>query len=140
MSDYPTFSNYIGGQPGVGTGPEQTVINPATGETIWTYLADEPAAVEAALDAAHAAFPEWSGATPGDRSGALLKLGAELEAIADELAATETAQAGKPIRLSTEFDVPGSIDNVLFFAGAARRLDGHASGEYSGDHTLLDPA
>ncbi len=135
MSDYPTFSNYIGGQPGVGTGPEQTVINPATGETIWTYLADEPAAVEAALDAAHAAFPEWSGATPGDRSGALLKLGAELEAIADELAATETAQAGKPIRLSTEFDVPGSIDNVLFFAGAARRLDGHASGEYSGDHT-----
>jgi betaine-aldehyde dehydrogenase len=55
--------------------------------------------------------------------------------MAEELAQAETAQAGKPIRLSREFDVPGSIDNVAFFAGAARRLDGHASGEYSADHT-----
>ncbi|WP_348231234.1 aldehyde dehydrogenase family protein, partial [Salmonella enterica] len=78
---------------------------------------------------------EWSRATPAERSGALVALAAHLETLAEELAPAETAQSGKPIRLSREFDVPGSIDNVAFFAGAARHLDGHASGEYSADHT-----
>jgi betaine-aldehyde dehydrogenase len=65
----------------------------------------------------------------------LLALARELEANAEELAQAETAQTGKPIRLSREFDVPGSIDNVAFFAGSARRLDGAAAAEYSGTHT-----
>ena len=70
-----------------------------------------------------------------ERSAALLRLAGVLTDRADELARTETSQTGKPIRLSTGFDVPGSIDHVAFFAGAARNLEGKAAGEYSGDHT-----
>jgi betaine-aldehyde dehydrogenase len=130
-------SNVIGGRAGVGTGPEQQVIDPATGETIWTYRADDATQVSAALDAAEAAYPEWAGAMPADRATALWALAQVLEGQAEELAQTETAQCGKPIRLSREFDVPGSIDNVTFFAGAARNLEGKAAGEYSGDHTSM---
>ena len=66
---------------------------------------------------------------------ALTRLAALLDERADDLARTETRQTGKPIRLSTGFDVPGTVDNVAFFAGAARNLEGKAAGEYSGDHT-----
>ena len=61
-------------------------------------------------------------APPAERSGALNRLAAVLEARSAEYALAETRQTGKPIRLTTEFDVPGSIDNVSFFAGAARHL------------------
>lgn len=128
-------SNYIGGVFGTGHGPEQTVINPATGETIRAYRADDESTVAAAIAAARDAFPQWSGATPAERSAALYALFAELENVAEDLAQAETSQTGKPIRLSREFDVPGSVDNVSFFAGAARHLPGHASAEYSADHT-----
>ncbi len=135
MSDYPQTSNVVGGKAGRGDGSEQSVVDPSTGQVIWTYRGDGAATVAAAVEAAAAAYPDWSGATPAERSGALLALASELSSVAEELAQTETAQTGKPIRLSREFDVPGSVDNVSFFAGAARRLDGHASGEYSGEHT-----
>jgi betaine-aldehyde dehydrogenase len=128
-------SNFIGGSFGAGDTDEQVVLDPATGKQIWTYRGDSPVTVARAVEAAAAAFPEWSRTTPAERSATLLALARELSAMAEELAQTETAQAGKPIRLSREFDVPGSIDNVEFFAGAARRLDGMASGEYSADHT-----
>ena len=128
-------SNYIGGTHGTGQGPEQTVVNPATGETIWTYRADDESSVAAAIAAAKEAFPAWSRATPADRSAALYALFGELDKVAEDLAQAETSQTGKPIRLSREFDIPGSVDNVAFFAGAARHLPGHATGEYSADHT-----
>jgi len=124
MSTYPNTSNYIGGKAGTGQGPELPVVDPATGTVIWTFRCDDQLTVDAALDAAQDAFPEWSGATPAERSGILLRLAAELEAVGEELAQTETAQTGKPIRLSREFDDPGSVDNVAFFAGAARHLEG----------------
>ena len=79
--------------------------------------------------------PGWSRATPGERSAALLALADRMEARAEEYARVETAQSGKPIKLTTEFDVPGSIDNVRFFAGAARVLNGMAQAEYDGTHT-----
>ena len=128
-------SNHIGGTAGTGSGPEQTVVDPATGEPVWTYRADDESGVAAAVAAARAALPQWSGATPAERSAALYALHAELDAVAEDLAQAETSQTGKPIRLSREFDVPGSVDNVAFFAGAARHLAGHATGEYSADHT-----
>jgi betaine-aldehyde dehydrogenase len=137
MSSFPLTSNYIGGVAGGGSGAEQSVIDPSTGRVVWTYRADDATSVSAAIAAAAAAYPGWSGATPAERSGALHALAGELGSIAEELAQTETAQTGKPIRLSREFDVPGSIDNVAFFAGAARQLDGQAAGEYSGDHTSM---
>ncbi|WP_246632790.1 aminobutyraldehyde dehydrogenase [Pseudonocardia nigra] len=131
----PEGSNAIVGVLGSGDGDEIDVIDPSTGATLWTYRADSPATVERAIDAAAAAFPAWAGATPAERSTVLHALAAELDRMAEELAQAETAQAGKPIRLSRQFDVPGSIDNVAFFAGAARRLDGMAAAEYSGTHT-----
>ncbi|MHB1067591.1 MAG: aminobutyraldehyde dehydrogenase, partial [Candidatus Nanopelagicales bacterium] len=76
-------------------------------------------------------------ATPADRAAALTRLAATIQARADEYALVETRQAGKPIRLTTEFDVPGSIDNACFFAGAARNLDGKASAEWDGLHTSI---
>ncbi|MFI6576195.1 gamma-aminobutyraldehyde dehydrogenase [Nocardiopsis sp. NPDC050513] len=130
-------SNHIGGIPGVGDGPELEVVDPSTGRTVWTYRADTPEAVRAAVDAAAEAFPAWASATPAERSTVLHRLAAELETVAEDLAQAETAQAGKPIRLSRGFDVPGSIDNVWFFAGAARNLEGKAAGEYSAEHTSM---
>ena len=111
------------------------VINPATGAVAATYALATPADVDAAVAAARAAQPGWAGATPAERAGVLFKLAELMEAEADTFIAEEVAQCGKPVRLATEFDVPGSIDNVSFFAGAARHLEGKATAEYSGDHT-----
>jgi betaine-aldehyde dehydrogenase len=113
------------------------VVDPATGETIETARLAGAADVDAAVAAARRAFPSWSRATPAERSSVLTRLATILESRSDELATTESRQTGKPIRLSTGFDVPGTVDNVAFFAGAARHLEGKAAGEYSGDHTSL---
>jgi betaine-aldehyde dehydrogenase len=131
----PEGAHYVDGAFGSDDGPRQDVLDPSTGDVLWSFAADTPSTVDRAIDAAAAALPGWAGATPGERSGALHALAAELEGIAEELAQVETAQAGKPIRLSREFDVPGSVDNVAFFAGAARRLDGMAAAEWDGTHT-----
>ena len=79
--------------------------------------------------------PEWANATPVDRSAVLTTFARLLGERGEEFAQLESRQAGKPIRLAREFDVPGTIDNVAFFAGAARNLEGKASAEYSADHT-----
>lgn len=113
------------------------VVNPATGEQVSEVNLAGPADVDAAVAAARAAYPEWSGATPAERSGKLSALAAILTERAEEFARVEVAQTGKPIRLATEFDVPGTIDNTAFFAGAARNLEGKAAGEYSGSHTSM---
>ena len=120
---------------GGGSGEVFAVTDPATGETLEQVVLADAADVDAAVAAARAAFPGWSGAPPVERSGALNRLAVLLADRADVLARTETAQTGKPIRLSTGFDVPGTVDNVAFFAGAARQLEGKAAAEYSGDHT-----
>ncbi|WP_024804194.1 gamma-aminobutyraldehyde dehydrogenase [Nocardia sp. BMG51109] len=119
---------------GTGTG-EVIVIDPSTGAELAKGPAADAADVDAAVAAAGAAFRGWSRATPGERSGLMLAWARELERIRDDLAAVESRQAGKPIRLTMNFDVPGVIDNVSFFAGAARNLEGKAAGEYSPEHT-----
>jgi betaine-aldehyde dehydrogenase len=127
---------FIGGRRRRGGSTEQlTVTDPSTGEVVATDTLASVADVDEAVAAARAAFPGWAGATPAERSTLMHKLAAELEAVAGDLAATESRQCGKPIRLAEGFDVPGTIDNVAFFAGAARNLEGKASAEYSGDHT-----
>ncbi|KUJ64675.1 1-pyrroline dehydrogenase [Streptomyces albus subsp. albus] len=113
----------------------QPVTDPATGEELLRYRSAGAADVDAAVAAARAAFPDWAAATPGERSDALHRFAAALTERADELATAESLQCGKPIKLSSEFDVPGTIDNTAFFAGAARHLEGKAAAEYSGDHT-----
>jgi betaine-aldehyde dehydrogenase len=119
------------------SGQTHHVTDPSTGERVATVELAGPAEVDRAVAAARAAFPDWSSATPGERSAALTALARILDERAGELALVETRQAGKPIKLSTEFDVPGTVDNVAFFAGAARGLEGKAAGEYSADHTSM---
>ncbi|MEV0268653.1 gamma-aminobutyraldehyde dehydrogenase [Hamadaea sp. NPDC050747] len=113
------------------------VVNPADGSVVTEYEPAGPAEVDAAVAAARAAYAEWSRTTPAERSAALTRLAGVLTDRADEFAQVEVSQTGKPIRLATEFDVPGTIDNTAFFAGAARHLEGKAAAEYSADHTSL---
>lgn len=120
-----------------GSGHVHTVVDPATGEKVLDYRTASPADVDAAVAAAEAAYPGWAGATPGERSDALHRFATVLAGQAADLAAAESLQCGKPLRLSSEFDVPGTIDNTAFFAGAARNLEGRSAGEYSADHTSV---
>ncbi|MBT2529197.1 gamma-aminobutyraldehyde dehydrogenase [Streptomyces sp. ISL-99] len=129
-------AQYIGGQLRAGTsGRTHAVVDPATGEKVYVYELASTADVDAAVAAARAAFPGWAATTPGERSEAMHRFAAVLAEQAEDFAYVESLQCGKPIKLSTEFDVPGSVDNTAFFAGAARHLEGKAAGEYSGDHT-----
>ena len=112
-----------------------TVTNPSNGEVVATDMAASAADVDDAVAAAKVAFLGWAAATPAERSTLMHRLAAELNTVAAELAGTESRQCGKPIRLAEGFDVPGTIDNVTFFAGAARNLEGKATAEYSAEHT-----
>jgi betaine-aldehyde dehydrogenase len=127
--------SWINGAAVATSGPEHRVINPATGETVAGYAMATPGDVDTAVASARAALHEWSTATPAERSAVLAKLAKLAEERADDLVIEEVSQTGKPVRLAREFDVPGSIDNIDFFAGAARHLDGMATAEYSPDHT-----
>ena len=88
-----------------------------------------------AVAAAKSAGAEWSRATPGERAAVLNQWASIVSQRAEDLARTESQQTGKPIKLSTKFDVPGTVDNTAFFSGAARNLEGRAAGEYSSDTT-----
>ena len=129
-------AQFIAGRLTKGTsGHTHAVVDPATGEDVYTYELAGTDDVDAAVAAARAAFPGWSGATPGERSDALHRFAAVLAERADDFARAESLQCGKPLKLTREFDIPGTIDNTAFFAGAARHLQGQSAGEYSGDHT-----
>ncbi|HEV2635470.1 MAG TPA: aldehyde dehydrogenase family protein [Actinocrinis sp.] len=115
-------------------GEDFRVLDPATGKAVAVGRPADGAEVDLAVRAARRALPGWAGATPAERSAALYRLADLLGGQADELARVESGQTGKPIRLTTGFDVPGTVDNVAFFAGAARHLEGKAQAEYSADH------
>jgi betaine-aldehyde dehydrogenase len=128
-------SSWINGTPVSTGGAGHRVINPADGSVVAEFALATPVDVDTAVAAARAALPAWSAATPAERSAVLAKLAELVESHAGEIVAEEVSQTGKPVRLATEFDVPGSVDNIAFFAGAARHLEGKATAEYSADHT-----
>ena len=128
------MTHFIDGQL-VNAGSPAIVFDPSDGTPVADITLAGAPEVERAVEAARTAFGEWSRATPAERSGVLAAFARALEERSGEFAALESRQAGKPIRLTTEFDVPGTIDNTAFFAGAARNLEGKATGEYSGAHT-----
>ncbi|MFE2725255.1 gamma-aminobutyraldehyde dehydrogenase [Kitasatospora sp. NPDC059327] len=135
LTDFGAGAQYIAGRQSRGSGDPFQVVNPADGSVVEQISLASTEQVDAAVAAARAALPEWAGATPGARSEALTRLAAVLAEAGADLARVETSQTGKPVKLSSEFDVPGTVDNTAFFAGAARNLEGKAAGEYSGDHT-----
>ncbi len=95
-----------------------------------------PADVDRAVASARAALPGWAGATPAERSAVLAKLAKLADAASRRRwSPRRSARPGSRCGWPREFDVPGSVDNIDFFAGAARHLEGKAAAEYSGDHT-----
>ncbi len=129
--------NFVNGSRLRGAGENFEVLDPCSGKTIVDFPLATAGQVETAVAAARSAFTDWSRTTPGERSGLIQALAGKLADRASELAAVESAQTGKPHKLSSGFDVPGTVDNTAFFAGAARILEGSAAGEYSPDHTSL---
>jgi len=110
-------------------GAMDEVINPATEETIATVPMSTPTDVDAAVEAARGAFPDWSNKTPRERSETLFAVADVIEANLDELMGLEVDNVGKPVSIiDFEFDL--TLDNWRFFAGAARHIEGKAAGEY----------
>jgi 1-pyrroline dehydrogenase len=129
--------NYIGGRWMDSAGGEtMEVLNPATGETIAEVPASTAEDADRAVQAAKEALPEWLETTPGERAEMLLKLADVIEENAEELAALESRNVGKPLPISRE-EPPVMADNIRFFAGAARVLEGRATGEYMRGHTSM---
>jgi betaine-aldehyde dehydrogenase len=98
------------------------VRDPSTGEVVSEITQAGAEDVDRAVQAARNAYAEWSRATPADRSAVLTTFARLLSDRAVEIAQLESRIAGKPIRLASEFDVPGTIDNVAFFAGPPATL------------------
>jgi betaine-aldehyde dehydrogenase/aminobutyraldehyde dehydrogenase len=127
--------NFIGGEWVDSSGGEtMEVLNPATGEAIAEVPRASADDVDRAVQAAKKALPEWLETTPGERSEALLKLAAAIDEHADELAELESRNVGKPLSYAKD-EMPVCADNLRFFAGAARVLEGKSTGEYMRGYT-----
>lgn len=123
--------NYIDGEfRDAADGRTTDVVNPATGEAYATAPLSAAADVDAAMAAAEKAFPAWRDATPAARQKAILKIADVLEARAEEFLAIECENCGKPLELTRQEELPMMLDQIRFFAGAARMLEGKSAGEY----------
>jgi betaine-aldehyde dehydrogenase len=119
-------------------GQTEPILNPATGEVIAHAPLSTATDVDRAVASARKAYESgWGTATPADRATALLKLADLIEEHAEELAELESDNAGKPINAVREDEIPVMADNLRFFAGAARCMDGRAAGEYMEGHTSI---
>lgn len=137
MSGQRHLRNFIGGEYVDGRTDSTTeIINPATGSVVATAPVSGQEDVDAAYAAAEQAFAgEWGATTPSDRQQALLKFADAVEAHADELIALESENTGKIKALTASEEIPPMVDQLRFFAGAARVLEGRASAEYMAGHT-----
>ncbi|MFG2783242.1 gamma-aminobutyraldehyde dehydrogenase [Streptomyces prunicolor] len=123
--------NYIDGEfRDAADGATTEVVNPATGEAYATAPLSGAADVDAAMAAAAAAFPAWRDETPAKRQKFLLDIASAFEERAEELIAAEVENTGKPIGLTRSEEIPPMVDQIRFFAGAARMLEGRSAGEY----------
>ena len=130
-----TLSNFIDGEQAAWEGESEPVLNPATGEEIARAPRSGAEEVDRAVAAARRAFEGWSATTPAQRSQALLAIADLIEEHGDELARLEALNAGKPLAAVESDEIPVMVDNLRFFAGAARCLEGRAAGEYMDGYT-----
>ena len=129
--------NFVGGEWVDSTGGEtMEVLNPSTGEVIAEVARSTAEDANHAVEAAKNALPEWLETTPGERAELLFKLADLIEENAEELAALESKNVGKPLSYARD-EMPVSADNIRFFAGAARVLEGRAAGEYMRGYTSM---
>jgi 1-pyrroline dehydrogenase len=131
------YQNFVGGKwVDAAEGETAEILNPATGETIAEVPQGTQADVDRAVAAANDALSEWLETTPGERAEMLLKLADTLDANAEELAQLESQNVGKPLPYARD-ELPVCADNLRFFAGAARTLEGRAAGEYMRGYTSM---
>jgi aminobutyraldehyde dehydrogenase len=131
------YQNLVGGEwVDAVEGGTAEIVNPATGEPIAQVPEGTQADVDRAVAAAKRALPDWLETTPGERAEVLLRLADILEEHADELAELESRNVGKPLSYARD-EVPVSADNLRFFAGAARVLEGRSAGEYLRGYTSM---
>jgi 1-pyrroline dehydrogenase len=129
--------NLIGGEfVDAADGGTAEIINPATGETIAEVPQGTEADVDRAVEGAKKAWPEWKETTPQERSEILLRLADLIDEHTEELAEIESRNVGKPIAAARD-EMPVCSDNIRFFAGAARVLEGRAAGEYMKGYTSM---
>jgi 1-pyrroline dehydrogenase len=131
------YKNFIGGEwVDAADGGRMEVLNPATGETIAEVPRGTAKDVDRAVEAAKKAWPEWYETTPGERAEVLLKLADLIDEHTEELAQLESTNVGKPLPAARD-ELPVASDNLRFFAGAARLLEGKAAGEYMRGYTSM---
>ncbi|GAD63079.1 gamma-aminobutyraldehyde dehydrogenase [Aquipseudomonas alcaligenes] len=127
----------INGQLVAGEGAVQPVLNPSLGTTLMEIAEASPAQVDAAVQAADAAFADWSQTTPGQRSALLLQVADAIDTHAETLARLESQNCGKPYAATLGDELPAVADVFRFFAGAVRCMPGSAAGEYLPGHTSM---
>ena len=136
MSDKLELRNFVGGEHVDATdGRRADLVDPATGEVFASAPVSSAEDVDRAYTAAADAFPGWRDATPSERSLALFRLADAIEAHGEELVALESRNTGKPLGLTASEEIPPMVDQIRFFAGAARNLEGKAAAEYMAGHT-----
>ncbi len=136
MSDKRNVQNFVDGKTvDALDGRRSDLIDPSTGEVFGSAPVSAEADVDAAYAAAANAFETWRDTTPSQRQLALLKFADALEERAEDLIAAECQNTGKPIALMRSEEIPPAVDQIRFFAGAARLLEGRGAGEYMAGHT-----
>jgi betaine-aldehyde dehydrogenase len=136
VSDKRSVRNFINGESvQARDGRTTDLVDPATGEVFGSAPLSGAEDVDAAYAAASSAFETWRDSTPSERQRALLKFADALEDRAEEIIAAECQNTGKPIELTRTEEMPPAIDQIRFFAGAARLLEGRSAGEYMAGHT-----
>src|SRR4051794_40978923 len=132
------LQNFIDGQlVDAAEGQTQPVLNPATGEEIAQSPSSTKEDVKRAVAAARTAFETYGNTTPAQRQDLLHRLADVIEENADEIAELESANAGKPLQAVKDDEIPFMVDNLRYFGGAARNMDGRAAGEYVEGYTSM---
>ncbi len=138
MSGNRVLRNFVNGESvEAADGRTSELINPSTGQVFASAPVSSATDVDRAYVAADAAFEIWSNSTPSERQKALLTIADAFEAHADELVALESENTGKPVAVTAAEEIPPMIDQIRFFAGAARVLEGRAAGEYAKGFTSI---
>ncbi|SEL42093.1 betaine-aldehyde dehydrogenase [Blastococcus sp. DSM 46786] len=136
MTEKLELKNFVGGQQTDTTdGRRMDLVDPSTGEVFASAPVSGPEDVDRAYRTAADAFETWRDTTPSERQRALLRLADAVEEHAEELIALESRNTGKPIGLTASEEIPPMVDQIRFFAGAARTLEGKAAAEYMAGHT-----
>ncbi len=131
MTETRTLKNFVGGEyVDASNGRTYDLVNPATGQTFAQAPISEQADIDLAFEAAERAFETWRETTPSERQMALLRIADAIEDRAEELVRAESENTGKPFGLTMEEEIPAGVDQIRFFAGAARCLEGKSAGEY----------